>query len=209
MKRVLSIDFDICMGRVLPIYNACVPADWNRIIADFPAMADAPMDFEIYKQIGLFLTHPDNLNKEIYFADNHDKILNFLEEEKDDLIITNIDFHHDLGYDDGTKKAIDCANWAKYLLDNDSRVKSYIWVHSPYSNVEEKKQQYSYIHHNFFDYKLMSHIGNFDKIFICLSPEWVPPTYYNLFDMLNFQVENITGKPHPLDTNKEPYKILD
>ena len=65
-------------------------------------------------------------------------------------------------------------------------MKKYVWLKNnnsmEFSDDYLDKNEYNYeiksfnnfIHEDFFDI-------NFDKVYICLSPEWVPPYYFDLF----------------------------
>ena len=192
---VLSIDFDIIMAPTIEFYNNMVGKGWKKLQFNNPGLITAKASFCNYNLILHLLEKIINYNTQIYVAYNHKTIVDFL---KDDINITvyNIDHHHDLGYGGDKENALEnlsCGNWAKYLFDN-NQMNKYIWLKNESSNMFSteyiKPEEYDcevktfieFIQTNFFDM-------NFDKIFLCLSPEWVPPYYRTLFfgllDLIN------------------------
>jgi hypothetical protein len=121
-------------------------------------------------------------------------IIDFLKNDNN-LNIINIDHHHDLGYDErddtkeGTLNSPNCGNWAKFLFDS-NKMKNYIWIKNVNSvgivreKVNEQMIKYEILEKNFCEFYNEILNLNFDKIFICLSPEWVPEHYHPLFFLM-------------------------
>ena len=139
------------------------------------------------------------LSKDISYSNicvafSHEHIGQFLKNDKD-LEIINIDHHHDLGYDeDDSYEKCTCANWAYYLFKQ-GKLDKYIWLNNNNSDImPPPRHEANFFSELFCDINETSYINRFgrpDKIFICLSPEWVPSQYHPLFflmlDLLNKQ----------------------
>ena len=151
------------------------------------------MDLQHYTYLICLLNKVIDENTKIYVAFNHKMILDFLKDDID-LNIINIDHHHDLGYKyDGEMENPTCANWARHLFE-ENKMKNYIWANNansqmPLDIVADRLKSYNYIVEDFN--QLKDKIANikYEKVFICLSPEWVPPycqtLFFGLLDMLN------------------------
>ena len=134
------------------------------------------------------------LSKDISYSNicvafSHEHIGQFLKNDKD-LEIINIDHHHDLGYDeDDPYEKCTCANWAYYLFKQ-GKLDKYIWLNNNNSDIiPPPRHEANFFSEFFCDINETSYINRFgrpDKIFICLSPEWVPSQYHPL-DLLNKQ----------------------
>lgn len=130
----------------------------------------------------------------ICVAFSHERIGDFLKNENN-LEIVNIDHHHDLGYDeDDTYEKYTCANWAYYLFKK-GKINNYTWLNNNNSDIiPPPRNEHCFSKECFCDITETSYINKFgrpDKIFICLSPEWVPEQYHGLFylmlDLINKQ----------------------
>ena len=73
-------------------------------------------------------------------------------------------------------------------------MRNYIWAKNinsqlPVDSIKEELESYNYIIVDFNELKDKIADMKFDKIFLCISPEWVPPYYQQLFygilDLLN------------------------
>ncbi len=173
MKKILTIDFDIVMAPSIEEYNHLIPShSWEQILK---ILCKCPeMDYEIYEIISyIIMQNLKNLSKDnIHFITNHKDIINFL--PKEEIILTNIDHHHDLGYPLSPKNKYDSSNWAQYLI-NTNRIKEYKWINN-YSSVAD-----GHLYTHLKDYENFDDFLNMDKIIICLSPDWVPNQYYYLY----------------------------
>lgn len=194
MMDILSIDFDIIMAPVIEYYNNMVPQrNWNSIQEENPGLIIPKADLKHFNYLICLLNRIIEKDTDLYIAFSHKKILDFLKEDKN-LNIINIDHHHDLGYHpEGEMDSPSCANWVRVLFEN-NQIKTYIWAKNvnsqlPNEILKQKINGYNIIIKDFNDLKNKIDRMEFDKIFICLSPEWVPPYYQQLFfgllDMLN------------------------
>ena len=193
MKTILSIDFDIIMAPTINFYNHLVPkAKWETLQLE-PITNMFYADYRYYQELTKFLLklikkYP---KEKFHFIQNHDSILKFIKDDKINLI--NIDHHHDLGYKIELREKkvlpsqITVANWVKYLKDN-NQLNSYIWI-SSFSSEERDDLLPTGFGRKYIDEQLYLHDINlldymdkdFDEIIICLSPEWVPIKYRDLY----------------------------
>lgn len=205
--KILSIDFDIIMAPSIELYNERVPGmNWEELTTAFPLLAFCQADLTHYRRLIEYLIKiaPFVNKDDIHIAFGHQKILDSIPEDEDNVVI-NIDHHHDLGYGDNPlDKEGTCANWALTLFKH-NKLKQYTWLHNTnFENFsDEVKDNYKdkILDYNLSDVEdLHESYGTPDIIFICLSPEWVPPEYrelfYSMLDILNvlkdtfFQLED-------------------
>lgn len=79
----------------------------------------------------------------IHFIVDHEKIINFLP-ENDDIVITNIDHHHDIAYEPPhfdnsiNENNLTCGNWVKYIADNKNLIR-YHWINNGNSTTCDPK----------------------------------------------------------------------
>lgn len=208
--NVLSIDFDIIMEPTINYYNDWINKGWKSLCSENPGFITAKASFCNYNLILHILEKILNFDTPIYIAYNHKTIVNFLQNDND-LVIYNIDHHHDLGYGnlvskDETLNNLNCGNWAKYLFDN-NQLKKYVWLknNNSINPSEDLKKDYNYEIESFIDYIHKDFFNiNFDKVYICLSPEWVSPYYFDLFMGLIEWIEIKFDKK--ININKEGYE---
>lgn len=85
--------------------------------------------------------------------------------------IWNFDAHHDAGYEDAPDGKYDDGNWLMaYPRDVEKHVRYPSWKHWVF---EEEPRTLTEVHRQFDDGKQIE--GDFDRVFICRSGEWVPP----------------------------------
>ena len=190
---VLSIDFDIIMAPTIEYYNHMVPSrNWEDIQMENPYMHNPKADLSHYNYLLCLLDKVITKETDIYVAYNHKMIIDFLS-NVDIVDVINIDHHHDLGYHPEENEKDNCANWAKQLLKS-GKTRNYIWAKNvnsqlPVDSIKEELESYNYIIADFNELKDRIMDMKFDKVFLCMSPEWVPPYYQQLFygilDLLN------------------------
>ena len=191
---VLSIDFDIIMAPTIEYYNHMTPQrSWEDMQQENPYLIAPKMDLEHYNYLICLLNKVIDENTEVYVAFNHKMIVDFLKNDTD-LSIINIDHHHDLSYNPNEEKQNpDCANWAKYLFEQ-NKMRNYVWAKNansqmPIDIVVDQIKNYNYVIEDFNNIKDRIDNIKYQKVFICLSPEWVPPycqtLFFGLLDMLN------------------------
>ena len=227
--KVLSIDLDIIMGSVLEIYQGLRWDDnptvrWKVLYetSDFKES-----NFYIDQDALLFcyetfLKALTNCNS-VTFGYDHDSILYDIA-KYNNIDIVNIDHHDDMfhmsfkdyadGYDAlkleyemiSTANHINEGNWGSWL-NSQNKLRSFTWIRNQTSrNVDridfirnllgDKFQSYLRSEYQFKDY-------NFDHIFVCLSPQYIPQNHWHYFTMFMMAYEEYTGKKINLIANKK------
>lgn len=136
-----------------------------------------------------------------------DMIKDFKENYKYNLV--NIDFHHDVMYRPQDRNSImsfdkyNCSNWVGYLMLK-NMIESYTWIKAPNSDLYDHKLDGKYnIEFITESFRVLDDLSkfvkdhNFDYIFLCLSPQWVPYKYKHLYDLIVelFDFKKIDPKP--------------
>lgn len=176
--KVVTIDFDIIMEPSIIFYNHIVPsARWEDLYKNaIPNLFTA--DLIHYERltkwvINMFHSLPA---ENVQFIYSHDMAYELLK-DYDNIELINIDHHHDYGYDKGDNSKVTCANWVKYLAQ-ENHLASYLWVNNESSDVHPNAT---------IDSQCLKKTNlstlNPDILIICLSPEWVPPHIRPLFDL--------------------------
>lgn len=187
---VLSIDFDICMWQDIELYNNLVNSykTIDGVIEKFPALQNVRFDAELYNRLTelvALLARKLPVNK-IHFINSHEEIVPLLRNGKHDNKVINIDHHHDIRYhlDDDAKPSdfAGCANWVKFLYDN-NMIEKYFHVGDfnstrPMPEDAALLTEFIPIHESG-----LNHFSEeVDELCICLSPAWVPAQYHGLFE---------------------------
>lgn len=199
--KILSIDFDIIMYPCIRLYNADVGGDdnptmaWDRIEHTKDIAQHLSYDANTLKNLLVLMMKSARKGATFVPIQEHQEIVTYLEKtvhiEKDkSLEVTNIDFHHDIIYYEGdivNAKYFGqstCANWAGYLLLNDY-ASSVNWIKAPNS------ETFSPLYDEIMDMSKITISSlksipkldeEYDYIFFCLSPQWVPYKYHHLYD---------------------------
>ena len=103
--------------------------------------------------------------------------------------ITNIDYHHDIAYNRNSFVEMEfdnytCADWAGYLMTLNPET-TLTWVRCPGSSPynEDIKEFTNTITIKRID-EIVDLDDDYDLIYFCLSPQWVPYVYHHLYDLL-------------------------
>jgi len=110
--------------------------------------------------------------KKLLLAESHSSILDFVGERKN-LIIHNVDAHHDLGYgkgDDGTRMP-DCGNWGATLIQRGQVAEYHQHWPTWRKDAPETKPAFSQAT---FDFDPPTGLKP-DLVFVCRSSCWCPP----------------------------------
>ena len=182
MKKVLTIDFDIFLRESINLYN-----DSDESATEFFrtfSFIQTPFDLISYEKITKLLLQYQK--SQIVFMDTHDEIVNLTRNEGPFELI-NIDFHHDLGYGENIKwtlpiKIIDEGNWVKKLWEL-NRVNKYIWINDFHSDELPYKGRKFLTEQHYIDSYDFDNLLDCDKIYICFSEDYIPDTYFPLFDL--------------------------
>lgn len=184
--KILTIDFDILMHYDLRFYNNFIQEGWEQLLQN-PLMASLKLDIGLYNKLTLLLLKlikTIDINN-IYFILNHSTAYDILNKQNiNGYDLYNIDFHHDFGYGfnqiQKNNEPLNCGNWVYKLFIN-NKIHNYFWLNTTESD-KPPQDEYNYEIIDIIDnFEQIQEIKNFDKIIICLSPEWVPPYYQDLF----------------------------
>lgn len=185
MKKFLTIDFDIIMHQSIELYND-YDGTADEYLSQFDFIHTVPADLELYEKLTSFLMEQYINKKEIIFMNSHDEMIK-LTKNQGPFELVNIDHHHDLGYGDNVRwslpvREVDCGNWVKKMWDL-NRITKYIWI-KDFQSQDPPIRANQFISEKYFinDNKILEKT-EFEKIFICFSPEWIPNNYQHLFNI--------------------------
>lgn len=163
----------------------------------------------------------------VSFGYEHDAILYELDKEKyKDIDLIHIDHHDDYvngWYDDEGYKGfekefvfvehqyyLDEGNWAAWLKQH-KKLKSFLWVHNPNVKFDLKHPKVKFIYDSMENEYYMhereevrDNISKmkYDHIFVCLSPQYIPPDHWHYFGMFVNAYEAFSGKKATIHINK-------
>ena len=173
-KTILTIDFDVIMWPSVELYNN-LPGGWEERFQRFPMLGNCLIDYDLYHRLtNLFIYLLNKTN--IHFIEHHDEIVSYL--TNDTLYhVINVDYHHDWYYneeDSDKVEKLNCGNWVKYLNDN-NMLSFYTWINTSNSNFCNDIFENNKI--EFFNINEIELTDFFvpNEVFICLSPDWIPP----------------------------------
>lgn len=208
--NIVTIDFDIIMKPSISFYNNMVDVDtpMKDYIDEFSFLTNIPADLYIYDYLTRYIIKSMNRGcRKIYFINSHESAVEIIKtlSSTGDVVLYNIDHHHDLGYDMSEKdwrmpatKAV-VGNWVKYCKDK-RYIDDYFWIHNensdPYPDSAEK-----YVTKDFLlaDINLEDEEYTPDALIICASYEWIPPVYHPLYLTWNSLCSELAGEEYPLD----------
>lgn len=217
--KILSIDLDIIMHACLRLYNeeangGLNPTQfWQRLNDNKNIKDFIYYDAKVYNQLfQLVIKNIYLKNSPIFFIQSHEKIIDLLKENNlyndYQIDLLNIDFHHDLMYSKEQLQLIhdfdqySCADWVGYLFLK-NKIKNYTWLTAANAQdcflLEELPSLKETITINKqYLYSLPEVIPNYDYIFVCLSPQWVPFECEHLYNLLK-DISNIVYEENKND----------
>lgn len=196
--KILSIDFDAIMFPCIRLYNEyCYGNEnattiWRQLEFDRDINQYLSYDANVYKNIGKIIFKNIKNGAKLIPIQEHQMLVDHL--KKYDLLdlqfdITNIDYHHDIAYNRNSFVEMEfdnytCADWAGYLMTLNPET-TLTWVRCPGSSpYNEDIKEFS----NTITIKRIDEIvdldDDYDLIYFCLSPQWVPYVYHHLYDLL-------------------------
>lgn len=204
VKSILSVDFDCIMYPCIKLYNEHITTMenptvlWNNLERQYGINDHLSYDANLLRDIQSIMLK--NISKGAKFIPikNHDEIV------KNDIvtdwisknygiILTNVDYHHDLGYDDNIKENImefdeyDCSNWVSYL-GLKGVISSYYWMKPPTSDMISPDLKEDIFPDNEMVIqpvsKLLDIKTEYDVVFFALSEHWIPYKYLHLYDLI-------------------------
>ncbi len=213
--KVLSIDLDYIMAPCIELYHGLhwcenPTSRWTGLYdkSDFKEHQFYIDQGNLLYCYDVFLKALKKCNN-VKFGYEHDEILYELQ-DKEDIEIINIDHHDDIfgeDYDGDVQREyagllkhdrVNEGNWGAWL-HLQKKLDSFIWIHNENSrnlkqhndlNVEVLGKKYKWFLRE--DYTFEKY--DFDFIFVCLSPQYVPQNHWHYFTMFIMAYEQITGK---------------
>ena len=196
--KILSIDFDAIMFPCIRLYNEyCYGNEnattiWRQLEFDRDINQYLSYDANVYKNIGKIIFKNIKNGAKLIPIQEHQMLVDHL--KKYDLLdlqfdITNIDYHHDIAYNRNSFVEMEfdnytCADWAGYLMALNPET-TLTWVRCPGSSPynEDIKEFTNTITIKRID-EIVDLDDDYDLIYFCLSPQWVPYVYHHLYDLL-------------------------
>lgn len=196
--KILSIDFDAIMFPCIRLYNEyCYGNEnattiWRQLEFDRDINQYLSYDANVYKNIGKIIFKNIKNGAKLIPIQEHQMLVDHL--KKYDLLdlqfdITNIDYHHDIAYNRNSFVEMEfdnytCADWAGYLMTLNPET-TLTWVRCPSSSPynEDIKEFTNTITIKRID-EIVDLDDDYDLIYFCLSPQWVPYVYHHLYDLL-------------------------
>lgn len=196
--KILSIDFDVIMYPCIKLYNEwCNGSEndtqiWNRLEFEKNISQYLSYDANTYHNIATFLFNVVQNGAKFIPIQEHQMIVDYLKNYNllnNSFDITNIDYHHDILYDKNSLTLIDfdnysCADWAGYLLKKNPNT-TLTWLRCPGSSNPDPNIC------TFDNNIIIKHIteiynldAEYDLVFFCLSPQWVPYMYHHLYNLI-------------------------
>lgn len=225
--KVLSIDLDYIMGPTIQLYNGLFYDNnptlrWRELFenSDFVENHFYIDQSNLMFCFNVFLKALKNCQS-VSFGYEHDSIL-FSIKDFSNIDLINIDHHDDVFGGDYTNRMPDDHAYSKeyFEIKNDNRVhegnwgawltsknkiKSFTWIGNNNSGNKIRNNFNSQVIPNYLniekeDYKFIDY--NFDHIFVCLSPQYVPKNHWHYFAMFISAYEEIVGKDATIITQK-------
>lgn len=221
--RVLSIDLDYIMGPTIELYNSIYfdhnsTTRWRNLYENSPLREYNIFvdEFNLLYCYNIFLKSLKQC-KNVSFGYEHDSIL-YAIKDFDSIDLINIDHHDDVfgaDYDEYGDDAyekeyseiinsnrIHEGNWIAWLVSQ-NKINSYVWIGNQNSGNKlrnEVNQRFvpNYLNVERENYKLENY--NFDHIYVCLSPQYVPQKYWHYFSMFITAYEEFTGKDASIES---------
>ena len=228
--RCLSIDLDYIMYPDIQFYNNLLYDNnpvtrWKKMEDNGYKRMISKYDIDQSNLMFIYNTFLKSIMKcqSCSFGYEHDSIL-FELEKHTDIELFHIDHHNDYlngkykkgdetDYDKEfffmtTEGDLDEGNWGAWL-EQQGKLKSMHWVGPPEINKGYWNDLISYsCQHSNFTAGTKEDLGedvidyNFDHIYMCLSPQYVPQQHWHYFSMFISAYEELTGKKAVIHIDK-------
>lgn len=222
--KVLSIDLDYIMGPSIELYNGLFFDDnpslrWRQLY-DFSDFKEHHFYIDQSNLLFCYNTFLKSIKncKNVSFGYEHDSIL-FDLKDYENIEIVNIDHHDDFfggdyephlgGLDREYQNIINHdiiheGNWGAWLSSL-GKLKSFTWIGNSNSSNKKSIQKISQYLPNFSNvekenYQFENY--DFEYIFVCLSPQYIPKNHWHYFSMFISVYEEMTGNTAKIITNK-------
>ena len=217
--RILSIDLDYIMAPSIELYNNLffdhnTTTRWKNLF-EYSAFNDSHLVIDqgnLLFCFDVFLKALENC-KNVTFGYEHDSIL-FDIKEFSNIDLINIDHHDDvfasdyypeMDYETALKKEyseicnanrVHDGNWIAWLASQ-NKINSHVWIGNANSanksrNFFNEKIVPNYVNVEKENYKFDSY--DFDHIYICLSPQYIPKNHWHYFSLFLITYEQLSGK---------------
>ena len=208
--NILSIDFDYFIDADITTRSEIFPygedADaetvrglWQEVYAAHPEIREIGV-ISGYHLLCRKLPVLAGNAKACASADSHRDIYDFIcshckagPQVKSEMRIVNIDFHHDNYCMYGGR--VTCANWLRKIIEAyDVPAGNICWVRREDSEISSLEGEFPYAMTTDLPAVLS---GEYDLVFLCLSPEWTPPhllgDYERLVDSMGLSGQQKSG----------------
>lgn len=193
MIGILSIDFDYFINASSQERDTYFPngsdeipyrklqSMWEERYIRYPELKKIGVidDFYFLKKFLMELKIP---NENFFKTDNHKYIKNIIDRisRRFQLMIVNIDFHHDYYHYYKGSHHCNCGNWLRRVIEErpETKVK---WIRRKDSQIYSLDGMFPFEHTE--DIKTIYN-ENYDYVFLCRSPEWSPTHLNNKFEEL-------------------------
>lgn len=188
IKNVLTIDIDFFMKDLIEYQQFVDDEIENPSLAWDIAKMRYQKDFVVDEQALLWVKELikkkcDNV-KRFCIIQEHDEIYHIMKSWGCvDSSCTNIDYHHDITYQQDDSK-LNIENWVKYAR-KDNLIYSYLWIHQDGSEMCFDSP-IQYIHYSWKDLtsKDIDLIPEYDAVVFCVSKYFTPYKYWNIAEEL-------------------------
>lgn len=227
--RCLSIDLDYIMYPDIDFYNSLLYSPnpttrWKKMEDNGYKRQVSKYEIDQSNLMFIYNTFLKSIMKcqSCSFGYEHDSIL-FELEKHTDIELFHIDHHNDYlnckyttnegttDYDKEyyfmeTEGDLDEGNWGAWL-EQQGKLKSMHWVGPPEINAGQWSGLLTYAStRSNFSAGIKEEVGeidyNFDHIYMCLSPQYVPQQHWHYFSMFISAYEELTGKKAVIHIDK-------
>jgi hypothetical protein len=203
-KNILSIDLDIIMHPSIDLYNEEIFADedpdelWKDLEETYHYQEHSTLSYDEKTVLELAKLIHKNKSKPFHFITSHEEIVTILKNSptynQENYNLVNIDFHHDLWYTEEDfpyivkEDGYDCTNWLGYLYLK-KKIAQMTWMKAPNSSKPNLKIYGGKFQLNTLTLREFFRLEeqDFDEVFVCLSPQWIPPQhrfFYEIFKLI-------------------------
>lgn len=203
MRKILSIDFDIIMYPCIKLYNDKVGGEanptqlWEYLAAEHDIQEFICYDAKTLLMLATLIKTAVDKGAKLHLITEHQEIVDQLKKDEnydeETFTIHNIDFHHDIWYRPDDKNLLvtfedyNCSNWLG-LLYLHNKTEAIHWIKAansamfgdPDYNASDIFTSITNLN-DFMD----NTDFQFDDIYFCLSPQWVPYKFHHLYSLIS------------------------
>lgn len=207
MRKILSIDFDIIMYPCIKLYNDKVSGDanptqlWEYLDMEHDIQEFICYDAKTLLSLAVLIKTAMRNGAKLHLITEHQEIVDKLKADEnydeETFIISNIDFHHDIWYRPEDKNMLvtfeeyNCSNWLG-LLYLHNKTEGIHWIkaaNSPmFADPDHNPSEIFTSVTNLSEFMANTDY-EFDDIYFCLSPQWVPYKFHHLYTLITALVE--------------------